>query len=57
MEYRVYNENGVAKVTKVCKNGNESLMFKLTDGEVAVLEVVAHLHTGENTKKCKIEDL
>lgn len=57
MEYRVYNENGVAKVTKVCNNGNESLMFKLTDGEVAVLEVVAHLHTGENTKKCKIEDL
>ncbi len=56
MKYKVYNENGIVTVTRVLSNGNEVLMFKVSEGEVATLEVVAHLHSGENTKIHKIKN-
>lgn len=56
MKYKVYNENGTARVVKVCDNGTELLMFKVENGEVATINIVAHLHTGEGTKKQKIKN-
>ena len=51
-----YKENGTVRVVKVCDNGTELLMFKVENGEVATINIVAHLHTGEGTKKQKIKN-
>lgn len=42
MKFKVYNENGTVKVTKVSENGVEQIMFSnIQSGQVAEVEVCA----------------
>lgn len=54
MKIKVYNENGVVKITKMLGIGNEEItMFSnLKDGEVATIEVNTHISS--NGKRSKI---
>lgn len=44
MKFKVYNENGIVRVTKVTENGVEQTMFSnIQTGQVAEMEVVADI--------------
>lgn len=42
MKFKVYNENGTVKVTKILENGTEQVMFSnIQSGQVAEIKVIA----------------
>ena len=42
MEIKVYNDNGIVKITKISHTGNESTVYSdLKDGECATIKVEA----------------
>lgn len=45
MQIKIYNENGVVKITKILGPGKEEItMFSnLKDGEVATIEIDSHI--------------
>mgnify|MGYP004629416929 CR=1 FL=1 len=54
MRIKVYNENGIVKITKILGNRNEEItMFSnLKNGEVVTIEV--NIHISSNGKKDSI---
>lgn len=53
MKFKVYNQNGKVKITKICSDNSERPMFSdLSDGEVAEIEVgVPNVYTKSHKKK------
>lgn len=45
MQFKIYNENGVVKITKIISYGKEEIVMfsNLKDGEVATIEVDTHI--------------
>ena len=50
MQFKIYNENGVVKITKILGPGKEEItMFSnLKAGEVATIEVNTHISSNGN---------
>lgn len=50
MQIKIYNENGVVKITKILGPGKEEMtMFSnLKDGEVATIEIESHISSNGN---------
>ena len=55
MNFKIYNENGVVKITKILDSEKEEItMFSsLKDGEVATIEVDTHISS--NGKRNSID--
>lgn len=54
MKFKIYNENGIVKITKILSPGKEEItMFSnLKNGEVATIEVNSHISS--NGKRSSI---
>ena len=52
MLFKVYNQNGKVKITKICRDKTERVMFSdLQDGEVVEIEVNANLSANSHKHK------